>query len=138
MWSNRLFEEMDRILLPLTRSGKSNSWPSPYPQLNVWDDGSQLIVEAEIPGLDKDSIDVSIQAGNTLTISGERQARIPEKGTWLRQECGYGRFSRTVNLPTEVDADGVEAVYEAGVLTLKMPKHERARFKKIEVKTQAE
>jgi HSP20 family protein len=135
MWTNRLFDEMDRLFGPIGFDAPPTpATPPPYPPLNVWEDGDNLYVEAELPGLAKDDIDVSVTGGDTLTIAGERRPRGPEKAFWCRQECWYGRFSRTVTLPTAVDADKIEATYEGGVLTLTLPKHEAAKPKKIPVK----
>jgi HSP20 family protein len=100
----------------------------------VWEDGDNLYVEAELPGFDRDQIDVSV-IGETLTIAGQRRPRVSENAVWLRQECWYGRFSRTLTLPVAVDADRVEAAYDGGVLTLTLPRHEAAKPKKIAVKT---
>jgi HSP20 family protein len=135
MWTNRIFEQMDRLFGP---NGFEGAQPFPrvsaYPPLNVWEDDDNLYVEAELPGLKPDGIDVAVTEGDQLSIAGTRTPGAPEGSTWLRQECGYGRFTRTITLPTEVDADEVEATYEAGVLTLTLPKMEQAKPKKIAVK----
>ena len=135
MWTNRLFEQMDRLFGPIGFE-RPQSFPkvAAYPPLNVWEDDDNLYVEAELPGLNPDRIDVAVTERDQLTIAGERMPATPEAGAWLRQECGYGRFSRTITLPAEVDADEVEATYEAGVLTLTLPKMEEAKPKKITVK----
>jgi HSP20 family protein len=136
MWTNRLFEQMDRLFGPVGFDAPySPASPAPYPPLTIWEDADNLYVEAELPGLSREQIDISVTGGDTLTIAGERRPRGPEKACWLRQECGYGRFSRTFSLPEVVDADKIEAAYDAGVLTLTLPKYERAKPKKIEVKS---
>jgi HSP20 family protein len=135
MWTNRLFEQMDRLFGPIgLDSPQSFPKVAAYPPLNVWEDDDNLYVEAELPGLNPDNIDVAVTEGDQLTIAGERTPRGPEGSTWLRQECGYGRFTRTITLPAAVDADEVEATYEAGVLTLTLPKMEEAKPKRIAVK----
>jgi HSP20 family protein len=135
MWTNRLFDEMDRLFGPIGfDAAPAPATPPPYPPLSVWEDGDNLYVEAELPGFDRDQIDVSV-VGETLTIAGQRRPRVPESAVWLRQECWYGRFSRTLTLPVAVDADRVEAAYDGGVLTLTLPRHEAAKPKKIAVKT---
>lgn len=136
MWTNRLFDEMDRLFgRTAFDANPTSALPPSYPPLNVWEDENSLYVEAELPGLGKDEIEVSVVGGNTLTIAGERRPRTPGKVFWLRQECEHGRFSRTVTLPTVVNADAIEAAYEGGVLTLTLPRHEAARPRRIEVKT---
>ena len=131
MWANRIFEQMNQLFGPV---GFDAPPPAAYPPLNVWEDDDNLYVEAELPGMTPEDIEASVAEGDQLTIAGERKLQATENGSWLRQECGYGRFSRTVTLPAEVDADAVEASYEAGVLTLTLPKMEEARPKRITVK----
>lgn len=138
MWTNRVFEQMDRLFGPIGFDAAAPATrPAAYPPLNVWEDDDNLYVEAELPGLSADAIDVAVADGDQLTVAGERTPCGPAGGVWLRQECGYGRFARTVTLPTMVDPDGVEARYEAGVLTLTLPKSAAARPKRIEVKPAA-
>jgi HSP20 family protein len=134
MWTNRLFDQMDRLFGPI---GFDASQPFPvapaFPALNVWEDDDNLYVEAELPGLKPEDIDASVSEGDQLTIAGERKPG--GEGRPLRQECWYGRFSRTVTLPTNVNADEVEASYDGGVLTLTLPKMEEAKPRRITVKT---
>jgi len=134
MWTNRVFEQMDRLFGPIGFDAGPAARPAAYPPLNVWEDDDNLYVEAELPGLSADAIDVAVADGDQLTVAGERRPCGPAGGAWLRQECGYGRFTRTVTLPTMVDPDGVEARYEAGVLMLTLSKSAAARPKRIEVR----
>lgn len=135
MWTNRIFEHMDRLFGPIGLDTPAPAGrPAAYPPLNVWEDDDNLYVEAELPGLSADAIDVAVAEGDQLTIAGERKPCRPDAGVRVRQECGYGRFTRTVTLPTMVDPDSVEARYEAGVLTLTLPKSAAARPKRIEVR----
>jgi HSP20 family protein len=133
MWTNRLFEQMDRLFGPIGFDSPQ-AFPAPYPPLNVWEDEDNLYIEAELPGLKPEDIDVSVAEGDQLTIAAQRTPNAPEGGAWLRQECGYGRFSRTITLPAEVNAEAVEASSEAGVLTITLPKMEEAKPKKVAVK----
>src|SRR5215218_3860234 len=113
MWANRIFEHMDQLFGGLGFDAPARP-AAPYPPLNVWEDDDNLYVEAELPGLKREDIDVSVTGGDQLTIAGAREPCAPDGAAWLRQECGYGRFTRTVTLPTPVDSDEVEAKYEAG------------------------
>ena len=133
MLTNRIIEHMNRVFGPIGFDDAARPAPA-YPPLNVWEDDDHLYVESELPGLKREDIDVAVADGDQLTIAGVRKPCGPENGAWLRQECWYGRFSRTVTLPTVVDADGVEARYDAGVLTLTLPKSEAAKPKRIAVK----
>jgi HSP20 family protein len=107
------------------------------PLLNVWEEEAALFVEADLPGIDAAKLDITVTEGNHLTIQGERAAPDIKGAVWVRQERPSGRFIRTVELPSLVDADKVEATYEHGVLKLTLPKHEAAKPRKIEVKTGA-
>jgi HSP20 family protein len=133
MLMNRMLEQMDRLFGPIGFDGAARMAP-PYPPLSVWGDDDHLYVEAELPGLTREDLDVAVAEGDQLTIAGVRKPCGPENGSWLRQECWYGRFSRTVTLPTAVNPDAVEARYEAGVLSLTLPKSEAAKPKRIAVK----
>ena len=104
------------------------------PLVNVWEDADHVYAEMDLPGIDPAKLDVSVVEGNQLTIQGER---VPEEiagAVWHRQERFCGNFSREVSLPTLVNADNVEATYEAGVLKLTMPKAEVAKPRKIAIK----
>ncbi len=107
-----------------------------FPAVNVWEEGDQLLVEAELPGLDIKGLEIYVTGGNQLTLKGERQAHVPEKGVWHRQERTFGRFSRSLTLPYPVDPEKVDARLENGVLLVKLAKHESARPRKISVKAE--
>ena len=115
----------------------SSTWlerePNVFPALNVWADDDALYVEAEIPGLPLDALELSVM-GDELTISGDRHEVIEDGVTHHRRERGTGPFSRVVRLPVPVDAEKVEAKLEHGVLLVTLPKAEAVRPRKIEVK----
>lgn len=134
MWTNRLWDQMDRLLGPIAANAlPSTAVPSVYPALNLWEDDDNLFVEAELPGMSQDQIEITVAEGDQLTIAGERRPPTGEGSVWHRQESGYGRFSRTVTLPVVVDAGRVEAKIDSGVLTLILPKSEMAKPKRIPV-----
>ncbi|MEE9225491.1 MAG: Hsp20/alpha crystallin family protein [Bacteroidota bacterium] len=92
------------------------------PRIDLHEDEKNLYVEAELPGMTKDDVKVTIHAG-VLTIQGERRVEQKREGTnYLRIESTYGTFSRSVNLPEEVNADKVGASFEDGVLRVELPK----------------
>jgi len=112
-------------------------WPVPgrvtFPALNVWSDESNLFVEAEVPGLGLNDLDVAV-VGDELTIGGERR-QVPKEGVaHHRRERGIGKFSRSVRLPFAVDATAVRAQLQSGVLTVTLPKAPELRPRRIEVK----
>ena len=92
------------------------------------------MVKAELPGMEARDIDISLN-GRILSIRGERKQESEEKGeNFHRVERSYGAFSRSLELPTDVDPDKVKASYKRGVLKLNIPKTRKASVKKIEVK----
>lgn len=105
-----------------------------FPPLNVWEDGDTLIVEAELPGMALENLEIFVTGQNQLTIKGERKAPELTKSSVHRQEREFGTFVRTVALPFAVDDAKVEARLEHGVLTIHLPKHEAARPRKINIK----
>jgi HSP20 family protein len=101
------------------------------PVLDVYQDKDQFTVVAELPGLKKEDIELSLH-DDVLTISGERkQDKKGEEG--YRNERFFGRFQRSVTLPTGVDSEKVKATYQDGILKVALPKAEEAKPKQIEV-----
>jgi HSP20 family protein len=102
--------------------------------VDVRETETEVVVEAEVPGLKADELDVSVSNG-TLTIRGERKSEREEKeGDYHMTERSHGSFSRVVSLPAAVKADGAAAKHENGIVTITLPKTEHAKPKKIEVK----
>jgi HSP20 family protein len=135
MWNQfqQLQTEMNR-LFDRCGDGGPRGTAATFPPLNVWEDADQVFVEAELPGVDPNALDIQVTGGNQLTLRGERTPKLPEKAVLHRQERGYGSFSRVVTLPFPVDADKVDAQFSNGVLTIKLPKHAAAKARKINVK----
>ncbi len=123
-----LLDEFD----PLGVRGALFGSPS-FPAINVWEGGDCLYAEAEIPGVAQDNIEILV-VGNELTIKGRRGAPDDKEVSYHRRERGTGEFSRTLTLPVEIKADAVEATLKDGVLTLKLPKADEARPRRITVK----
>lgn len=103
-----------------------------FPALNVWEQADELFVEAELPGLKADNIDIAVE-GDVLTIKGERGEAAHEGAAWHRRERGVGAFSRVLRLPVPVDAGRVQASFRDGVLLVTLPKSEAAKPRKIQV-----
>ena len=102
--------------------------------LDVYETDDELVVKAVLPGVKPEDVEVSI-TGDTLSIKGEFKAEEEtKKRSYYRQERRYGSFHRAITLPTEVETDKAEAVFEHGVLTLTMPKAEAVKPKTIQVK----
>ena len=136
-FANRVDElrrEMDRLLdnFGVSRGRWPYARPTAFPAVNVWDAGDTVCLEAEIPGVDKQDLEI-FAVGNELTIKGRRQP-LEGKLTYHRQERGTGEFTRVLTLPVDVNADKVDAVLDNGVLTVHLPKAEAAKRKQIAVK----
>jgi HSP20 family protein len=130
--TNRIEQEMNRLLstffgeTPSTRSAGSRSAAA-----NVWEKDDGWLIEMELPGVAPEHLDISVM-GDELSISAERPETEEEGVTYYRHERPRS-FSRTLQLPTAVDAERVEAALVHGVLTVTLPKSEAARRRKIEV-----
>jgi HSP20 family protein len=130
-----LREELDRFFeTPLSELARSSQLLSGWaPALDVHEDNDNIVVQAELPGMKKEDIDISLHDGN-LTISGERRTESKfEQAEVCRAERFVGRFQRTVGLPASVGADKVKATYKDGILTITLPKAEEAKPKQINV-----
>ncbi len=103
------------------------------PVIDIEEDNENFVVKAELPGLKREDVKISVR-GNLLTISGERKQEEETKNkTYHRVERSYGKFSRTISLPSEVDVNKIKAVYKDGVLIITLPKPETLKPKEIEV-----
>ncbi len=105
-----------------------------YFPLDLYETEEAVVVKASLPGVKPEDVDITI-TGETLTIKGEaKHEEEEEKPNYYRQECCYGSFVRSVSLPSQVESDKAEAVFENGVLKLTIPKAAAARPKTIKVK----
>lgn len=131
----RLNNEMDRWMESFYEDAPATPRPygAAYPALNTWEDADNAWIEAELPGLGLEDLEVLVNGGE-VTIAGERKFGEPQNGTnWHRRERSHGRFSRTLTLPWDVDADKVHATLRDGVLTVQLPKAETAKPRKVRV-----
>jgi len=102
--------------------------------LDMYETDQDIVVRTAVPGVKPEDIEVTL-VGNTLSIKGETRVedKVEEKD-YIRRERRYGKFARTVTLPTHVIAEQAKAEFENGLLTLTIPKTEEAKPKTIEVK----
>jgi len=107
-----------------------------WPALDIAENEDSIVVHAELPGCKTEDINISVH-GNTLTISGEKKESVEkeEKG-YYHVERTYGSFRRDLNLPSDINVDKIDAVCKDGVLTLTLPKAEKAKPIKVKVKSQ--
>lgn len=132
---SNLREEIDRLFeAPLAELARTSQLFSGWtPALDVFEDQDSLVVKAEVPGMKKEDIEISLHDGS-LSISGERKGESKsEDAEVYRAERFFGRFQRTVMLPTPVNAEKVKAQYKDGILTVTLPKTEEAKPKHIDV-----
>ena len=107
------------------------------PPVDVLEDKDGVRLTAELPGVRQDDVQISLEH-NVLTIRGEKKAEVEAQSDRVRRvERQYGAFERSFALPSTVDADRIEARFEHGVLTVTLPKAEKAKPRQIEIKAQA-
>jgi HSP20 family protein len=140
------FEEMDRLFERFF----PHSWLRPWraelpgwgelmpfevrtPRVDVIDHEDELIVRAEVPGVKKDDLDVSV-TDDTITIHGEvKHETAEEEGEYYHREMTYGSFYRVIPLPAGVDTEKCKVTFKDGILEMKLPKLEAAKRRKIEI-----
>ncbi len=125
----RDFTNLHFPFFPQEKAGM-NTWS---PALDVHDDKEAFTVTLEAPGLKKEDFEISYHDG-VLSIAGERkEEKEAKERNYFRRERFFGRFSRSVSLPADVQPDKIAAAYKDGVLTVTLPKAEKAKPKQIEV-----
>jgi len=106
-----------------------------YPSINVWTDADKAMVTAELPGYDKNDVDISL-IGDMLRLHGSRKApECKEDECFHRQERNYGTFDREIKLPFAINAKNIEATFKNGVLNISLHRAEEDKPKKIEIHT---
>ena len=118
-------EHSQKARLPLTEA-------TYVPEVDISEDAHQLRLIADMPGVDKSSVDVTVQS-NVLTIEGAAKVSVPEGCELIGQEYSVGRFRREFTLSDQVDTKGIKARVSHGVLDLTIPKREEVKTKKIEI-----
>lgn len=139
------FEEMERLMDEFFPRGWLRRWDWPVfpelarrmefrlPKVDIIDRDAEVVVKAEIPGVDKKDLDVTV-SGNTVTIKGQTShEEKEEKGDYYRSEISRGSFARTLSLPADVDATQAKATFKDGILELILPKKEAARRQSIKI-----
>jgi len=136
---SELEQVTERMRRMLDQTFGSFDWPSPAeargwsPLVDIEEADDAYIVEAELSGVKREDVNIEL-VGNEITITGEVKQR-EHKGALRRQTRRTGRFAYRVGLPAQVGAENIEAKLSDGVLTVRVPKAERAKRKKIEVKS---
>src|SRR3970040_454252 len=125
---NRLFEGT----VAQGRTGEADlaSWA---PALDIYEAKDELVAQVDLPGVQEKDIDIRLE-NNTLTIRGERKfEKSVNEENFLRVERAYGSFTRTFSLPNTVNAEGIRADYNQGVLTVHLPKREESKPKQVKI-----
>ncbi|MDA7977465.1 MAG: Hsp20/alpha crystallin family protein [Pirellulales bacterium] len=106
-----------------------------HPSVDVAEKDEEVIVRAELPGVEPDKIDLSL-AENTITLSGEKiETHEESEGEFYRKESRYGSFRRSIPLPCAVDSESADAEFKNGVLTVRLKKHAGAKRQKIAIRS---
>jgi HSP20 family protein len=112
--------------------GTSTSGAGGFPPLNLFSKGDDIVIVAEAPGLKKDELDIQVR-GRTIRIAGAKTVAYGERASLHRRERTTGRFSRSLNLPVEIDADQIKAEDRDGVLAIYLPRAERDKPRAIKI-----
>lgn len=103
------------------------------PNVDIFENKDQIVIEAELPGMNREDFDLSIE-NNVLTLRGERRfEKKDEADNYHRVERSYGSFTRSFTLPQSVSAEGATAEYKNGVLRVSLPKREEVKARRIEI-----
>ena len=128
------FQELRRLQRDINRlfSGYETAGDA-FPAVNIWANKENVVVTAELPGMDPASMDIAVQ-GDQFSLQGEKKAdELADSVVCHRCERGSGRFMRTFRLPYEVDSSKVDAKYRNGVLTVTLPRQESSKPRKIAI-----
>ena len=112
--------------------GSRTSGSGAFPLVNVFNDGEDFVLVAELPGVKKEDLDIQV-VGDTLRIQGKKTVAYEDGASAHRRERAAGQFDRTLTLPAELDAAKVSAEYRDGVLTLRLPRAESAKSRTVTI-----
>jgi len=124
------FRELDRLTRQMFNGNGSLAHPAAMP-MDAWREGDRFVVEFDLPGVDPGAIDLDVER-NVVTVKAERPAR-EDAGEMIAAERARGTFSRQLVLGDNLDTEHIEADYDAGVLTLRIPVAEQAKPRKIQI-----
>ncbi len=130
-----LKDDLDRLFNDLagTESERHEARSDVNPRINLEESDHSFIVSAELPGVSKNDVRITFQK-NMLIISGEKTGKDIKSAAYLRYECAYGKFYRSIEIPGDVNSDKVSADFENGILTVTIPKSSETRSREIEIK----
>lgn len=126
------FASLDRVLSRMSRGGAVGEAMTLSLPMDVYRKGDEFVVELDIPGVDPSTVDISVER-NMLTVAGEVHAKHADADELIVCERPHARFRRQVYLGENLDTEKIQASYDNGVLTIRIPVTERQRARKIEV-----
>lgn len=132
----RIFGDRNAADRFFTDTGDASAW---LPAVNVEETRDEVVLTAEMPGMRRDDVNIELE-NNVLTLSGRKEQVREDTGDEERRyhlwERRWGSFQRSFTLPRSVDAEGISATFQDGVLTVRMPKVPEAKGRKIEIKAE--
>ncbi|MER3395499.1 MAG: hypothetical protein C4318_06300 [Acidimicrobiia bacterium] len=134
-WARDLQKRLDEVFGDFVLPARTGEMFSLSPRVDVFEEGEELVVRAEVPGVSKDDIEVTVKDGVlSLHAESKKEEEKKERG-YYRREMQYGAFTRQLALPVEVDEESAQATYKDGVLEIRLHKAvpEKAGARKIEV-----
>jgi HSP20 family protein len=129
-------QEVNRLFNTLFDASESPAqrW---VPAMDLTEAEDHFLLKADLPGLGEDDVSIEVQ-DNTLTLSGERREEHEQRERgWYRVERQFGRFSRSLTLPEGVNADGIAAEFDRGVLSVRIPKPEERKPRRVQIRAQS-
>lgn len=129
-----LREAMNQLFNDAYTRPMSSGSMSVRPAIDLYQDNDNVVVKAAMPGLKAEDVEISI-TGDVLTLRGEyKQESEKKEATYHMREQHYGSFERAIQLPTDVQCDKAQADFEDGILSITLPKAERVKPRKIDIK----
>jgi len=123
----------DDVFRPVVRDDEGLSVSNQYPTVDIYDNDENMVIKAELPGIEKKNIAIDVKDG-ILTLKGERSSENEvEEKTYYRRERRFGKFERNFRLPADVDPENISADYNDGILKIDIPKPEEQKPKQIAV-----
>lgn len=122
----RMQRDMDSLFTRMGRPGNR------FPSMNLYDGDDRVTAEFIVPGMKKEDVGITFENG-VLTVKGERKGSVDEKYEAVREECNCGAFTRSVDIPVQVDIEKISADLKNGILTVTLPKSEEAKPKQISI-----
>ena len=131
-----LLDEIDQLARDIWASWQPGFFGMTLvPHTDVYEEKGQMVVKTELPGITEKDLEVTLE-GDVLTIKAEKKEEVTEEATHHTRERYYGKYVRSMSLPSHVNGDKISAAFDNGVLELRIPKAEEVKPKRIEVKAQ--